>query len=67
MAEKIPGALLEEFAFFKDAFVAEDKVQVLRIVDDYTWWEGGDGDVEGFIAVEALTAVEPGKELLTRL
>jgi hypothetical protein len=67
MAEKIPGALLEEVALFKDALVAEDKVQVLRVVDDYAWWQGGDGDVEGFVAIETLTTVEPGEELLTRL
>jgi hypothetical protein len=38
MTKKIPGALLKEITLLKNALVAEDKVQILRVVDDYTWW-----------------------------
>lgn len=67
MTKEVPGALLEKVSLLKDTLVLEYEIQVARVVDDYTWREGRDRDMEGFIAKESLAVSEPCEEALTRL
>jgi len=39
----------------------------VRAVDNDTWRESRNSDTQSLIAIQTLTAVEPGKETLARL
>lgn len=62
MAKQVPQGLLHKRALGKDGLVAEDKVQVGRVVDDDAGRQRGHVELEGLAAKEPLAASKVGKE-----
>jgi hypothetical protein len=63
VSKQIPRPLLHKLALGEQALILEDKVEILRAVDEHPWRQGWHTESDRLIAKLALALVEPVEQI----